>query len=181
GARGHPRSAGGDPGRAHAPSGRARLPRAPARRGAPACGGRARRASRIGRACPKMPLPADVSGGGDADARLVEGRGSKIVIAVALFALLGAFVAPTARSGKANTRVTLTALESGVLSQLNQIRLQHGLQPVKISAPLTAAAAQHSRDMGSAGYFQHESRDGTAFWRRIGRWYGSTGYGYWSV
>ena len=35
--------------------------------------------------------------------------------------------------------------------------------------------------MGSGGYFQHESRDGTAFWRRIGRWYGSTGYGYWSV
>ena len=68
-----------------------------------------------------------------------------------------------------------------MLSRLNEIRTQHGLQPLKISAQLTAAAAQHSREMGTAGYFQHESHDGTSFWKRIGRWYGSSGYGYWSV
>ena len=44
-----------------------------------------------------------------------------------------------------------------------------------------AAAAQHDREMGRAGYFEHESHDGTAFWKRVGSFYGSSGYGYWSV
>ena len=91
-------------------------------------------------------------------------RGVKIVIAVALVALLGALAAaPTARSGEESKRVALSSLESGVLSQLNKIRAQHGLQPVQINARLTAAAAQHSKDMGAAGYFAHDSNDGTAF------------------
>jgi len=59
--------------------------------------------------------------------------------------------------------------------------MQHGLQPVQISARLTASAAQHSKEMGTDGYFEHNSNDGTAFWKRIGHWYGSNGYGYWSV
>jgi uncharacterized protein YkwD len=128
-----------------------------------------------------MTRSADVAHGNAADAPLVSMRGARIVIAVALVALLGALVAPAARSGKAGTRVTLTSLESGVLSALNQIRAEHGLQPVKISARLTAASAQHCREMGTGGYFEHNSQDGTAFWKRIGRWYASSGYRYWSV
>ena len=116
-----------------------------------------------------------------ADARYVTWRGSKIAVAVALCALAGAVAAPGALSGKTRTRVTLTALESGVLADLYQIRAQHGLKPVRINARLTAAATQHSREMGTAGYFQHESHDGTAFWKRVGRYYASSGYGYWSV
>jgi uncharacterized protein YkwD len=108
-------------------------------------------------------------------------RGARTFIAVGLVALLGALAAPAAHSSKAGNRVVLSSLESGVLSQLNKIRLQHGLQPVKISARLTASAAQHSREMGADGYFAHNSHDGTAFWKRIGRWYGSNGYGFWSV
>ena len=53
--------------------------------------------------------------------------------------------------------------------------------PVKISARLTASAAQHSKEMGADGYFEHSSHDGTAFWKRIDRWYGQNGYSYWSV
>jgi uncharacterized protein YkwD len=53
--------------------------------------------------------------------------------------------------------------------------------PLKINARLTAAADQHSAEMGADGYFEHASHDGTAFWKRINHWYGSTGYGYWSV
>ena len=108
-------------------------------------------------------------------------RGIKTVIAVALVAVLGAFAAPAAHSGKASTRVALSGLETGVLAQLNQIRAQHGLQPVKISARLTDAAAQHSKEMGAAGYFEHNSHDGTEFWKRISHWYASSGFGYWSV
>ena len=108
-------------------------------------------------------------------------RGARTFIAVGLVALLGALAAPAAHSSKAGNRVVLSSLESGVLLQLNKIRLQHGLQPVKISARLTASAAQHSREMGADGYFAHNSHDGTAFWKRIGRWYESKGYGFWSV
>jgi uncharacterized protein YkwD len=117
----------------------------------------------------------------DADARCMDVRGIKTVIAVALVAVLGALAAPAAHSSKARSTVALSSLESGVLVQLNAIRAQHGLQPVKISARLTASAAQHSKEMGADGYFQHNSFDGTAFWKRIGHWYGSNGYRYWSV
>jgi uncharacterized protein YkwD len=116
-----------------------------------------------------------------ADDPRMDVRGARTFIAVGLVALLGALAAPAAHSSKAGNRVVLSSLESGVLSQLNKIRLQHGLQPVKISARLTASAAQHSREMGADGYFAHNSHDGTAFWKRIGRWYGSNGYGFWSV
>jgi uncharacterized protein YkwD len=116
-----------------------------------------------------------------ADGTCMDVRGVKTFIAVGVVALLGALAAPAAHSSKAGNRVVLSSLESGVLSQLNKIRVQHGLQPVKISARLTASAAQHSREMGADGYFEHNSHDGTAFWKRIGRWYGSNGYGYWSV
>ena len=35
--------------------------------------------------------------------------------------------------------------------------------------------------MGADGYFEHDSADGTAFWKRIGRWYPPGDGGYWSV
>lgn len=128
-----------------------------------------------------MPRPADAYGGVNADARCMGARGAKIVIAVGLVALLGALAAPSAHSSKAGNRVVLSSLESGVLADLNKIRVQHGLQPVTISTRLTASAAQHSKEMGADGYFEHKSHDGTVFWKRIGRWYGSNGYSYWSV
>jgi uncharacterized protein YkwD len=128
-----------------------------------------------------MPRLADVRRAVAADARGMDVRGAKAVIAVALVALLGALAAPAAHSSRAGNRVALSSLESGVLTDLNRIRVQHGLQPVKISARLTASAAQHSKEMGADGYFEHNSHDGTAFWKRIGRWYGSNGYSYWSV
>jgi uncharacterized protein YkwD len=124
---------------------------------------------------------AVVHEGMDADALCVDVKGVKTVIAVALVALLGALAAPAAHSGQAANRVGLSSLESGVLSDLNRIRVQHGLQPVKLSARLTASAAQHSEEMGADGYFEHNSQDGTEFWKRIDRFYGQNGYGYWSV
>ena len=35
--------------------------------------------------------------------------------------------------------------------------------------------------MGRFGYFEHESRDGSAFWKRVQRFYGAGSYGTWSV
>jgi uncharacterized protein YkwD len=128
-----------------------------------------------------MPPLGDAQEGVDGDACQMGVRAANTVIAVAVVALLGALAAPAAHSRKAANRVALSSLESGVLSDLNKIRVQHGLQPVKISARLTASAAQHSKEMGADGYFEHNSHDGTAFWKRISRWYGRSGYSYWSV
>ena len=96
--------------------------------------------------------------------------------------MLLALVAPgTASPASGHAQRTLSSLEVGVLQQLNAIRAQHNLQPLKLNVRLSAAADQHSREMGATGYFEHSSHDGTAFWKRINRWYASSGYGFWSV
>ena len=79
----------------------------------------------------------------------------------------------------AGTRIA--GLESGVLQQLNDVRRAHGLAPLRLSIKLTTAAAQHSNEMGADGYFAHESVDKSAFWKRVQRWYPSTGWRYWTV
>jgi uncharacterized protein YkwD len=112
------------------------------------------------------------------DARSV---GARLAVTLALVASLCAFAAPVAVPASSAPKVALTSLESGVLQQLNAIRAQHGLHALRLSATLTDAATQHSKEMGADGYFEHASHDGTAFWKRIGRWYGSNGFGYWSV
>jgi uncharacterized protein YkwD len=106
---------------------------------------------------------------------------ARVTVAVALAVLIGVVAAPAARPASAQPAGTLARLDSGILVQLNTIRAQHGLQPFRLNARLGAAATQHSHEMGASGYFEHESLDGTAFWKRIARWYGSSGYAYWSV
>ncbi|MGB2953364.1 MAG: CAP domain-containing protein [Gaiellaceae bacterium] len=64
---------------------------------------------------------------------------------------------------------------------MNVVRVSHGLRPLRFSRGLAAAARRHSVDMANAGYFQHDSANGAAFWKRIARFYGSAGYRYWSV
>ena len=104
------------------------------------------------------------------------------VALAAVAATVAALVAPgVASPSRARAHVALSSLESGVLQQLNAIRAQHGLQPVHINARLTAASDQHSREMAAKGYFEHSSVDGTAFWKRIQRYYGPAGHSYWSV
>ena len=107
--------------------------------------------------------------------------GGRLFSALACVVALMAVAAPAALSSSSARGTSLAALESGVLQQLNSIRVDHGLTPLRASARLTAAAAQHSREMASDGYFDHNSVDGTSFSNRIARWYSSSGYGYWSV
>jgi uncharacterized protein YkwD len=75
----------------------------------------------------------------------------------------------------------VSALEAQVLVDVNAERRRRGLQPLSFSVALSQAAKHHSQDMARRGYFTHESADGSAFWRRVQRFYGSTGYKYWSV
>jgi uncharacterized protein YkwD len=92
------------------------------------------------------------------------------VVAVALLA------APSALAASRET-----ALESGLLQQINLVRHQHGLQPLSLSAKLAAAALQHTQEMGADGYFAHESFDHSAFWKRVQRFYPSSGWRSWTV
>ena len=115
-------------------------------------------------------------------------RGSRLVrvlvgIAVAVLAValaVSAFAPGRARAQR-HPAATLSGLESGVLEQINRFRLAHHLAALQLSPRLTDAARQHSLQMGADGYFAHTSADGSAFWKRIERYYGSEGWGYWSV
>lgn len=73
------------------------------------------------------------------------------------------------------------ALEEAVLGRINLIRRGRGLRPLRSNSRLGAAAGYHSRDMAQKGYFEHDSANGTAFWRRIERFYPSRGYRSWTV
>jgi uncharacterized protein YkwD len=83
-------------------------------------------------------------------------------------------------SGAAAPKALLSALESDIVARINAQRGARGLRPLRVSRGLTAAADYHSHQMGSFGFFEHESRNGAPFWRRIERFYRS-GRGYWSV
>jgi uncharacterized protein YkwD len=86
-------------------------------------------------------------------------------------------VAPASRRAKSGT----AALEDAVLGRINQVRQGRGLRPLRYSARLAAAATFHSSDMARKGYFEHDSANGTAFWRRIERFYPSKGFRSWTV
>ncbi len=133
-----------------------------------------------------MRQAADAESGVAADPPQVPLRLSKLAF---LFSALAAVTAvylalPVAARPAAGTHaaaVELTALDQGVLQQLNAIRKLHGLVPLKLDPSLNASAAQHSNEMGADGYFEHNSADGTLFWKRIQQFYPAVGYSYWSV
>ncbi len=99
--------------------------------------------------------------------------------ALALVAVLAvSFASPPA---SAKNRATLNSFEVGVLQKLNLARSEHGLGPLRLSMRLTTAADAHTVEMASAGYFDHSSRNGTPFWKRVSQWYGNSGYDFWTV
>jgi uncharacterized protein YkwD len=89
--------------------------------------------------------------------------------------------APKKVAAAASARVHLSALESQLLTQINLTRGRHGLRPVRLSVPLTAAADQHSQSMAQKGYFSHDSANGGSFFKRIASFYTYRGYSNWSA
>jgi uncharacterized protein YkwD len=81
----------------------------------------------------------------------------------------------------ASSDTSMAALEQGVLVQINVLRKQHGLAPLRMNTRLTAAARQHSAEMANRGYFSHDSANGSSFDRRIARFYPMGNSRYWSV
>ena len=101
-------------------------------------------------------------------------------IVVALLLVL--IAAPAAFAGRSTAQVTeVRALDSSVLTQLNAIRVAHGLVPLKLNSQLTTAAEDHSSQMLADGYFAHNSFDGTPFWKRLTSYYSAAPHGVWSV
>jgi uncharacterized protein YkwD len=55
------------------------------------------------------------------------------------------------------------------LSLLNLHRLEHGLKPVALSAPLSQAAAVHAHDLARSDRVSHFGSDGSTPWDRVRR------------
>ena len=92
--------------------------------------------------------------------------------------LLAALPAGAASSAPQSS---MQSLEQGVLANMNALRREHGLAPLRMNRKLSAAARVHSNDMASRGYFSHTSANGASFDRRIARYYPMGKSRYWSV
>jgi len=102
-----------------------------------------------------------------------------VALAVAVVALW-VVVSPASATSDGG-KVTLSSLEQGVLHEINSVRREHALPPLRLSVRLSAAARQHSQEMAARGYFSHDSANGSSFDRRIARYYPLGGSRYWSV
>jgi uncharacterized protein YkwD len=103
---------------------------------------------------------------------------------IAAFCALAAAVlvaASAAAAAPGSQTASRSSLESGVLVDINAFRAQHHLARLRLSAPLTAAAREHSQQMAQDGYFAHESADGSAFAKRLESFYAGSPWHYWSA
>jgi len=113
---------------------------------------------------------------------MVKKAWNSVALLLALACMLAAPATAADAAAKPTRNLTANnALERGVLGEMNALRKRHGLRPLRLSSRLSAAANAHSLSMARNGFFAHESADGSAFWRRVERFYGSKGYPYWSV
>ena len=101
-----------------------------------------------------------------------------VVFAVALTAAHTSAAAPADVPTKLERRTTL---EAEIVREMNQIRANRGIRPLRAAPSLRTAARAHSRAMLELGFFGHDSADGTAFSDRIRRYYTNRGWGTWSV
>jgi uncharacterized protein YkwD len=95
--------------------------------------------------------------------------------------VLACALAAGASASPGQTSAGMSTLERGVLADVNAFRAAHRLPLLRLSTSLSSAARQHTQEMAADGYFAHESADGSAFWRRIQRYYPSKQWRYWSV
>jgi uncharacterized protein YkwD len=102
-----------------------------------------------------------------------------VALATTVFSLW--IVASPAGATADRSASAMSTLEQGVLADINSLRAQHGLAPLRISSRLSAAARQHSSEMAARGYFSHDSANGSTFDKRIARYYPMGGSHYWSV
>jgi len=102
---------------------------------------------------------------------------------VVLAAALAAAAAPvSAATAEQSARIEPRgSLGRQIFVELNLVRSERGLQPLRTLVGLRVAAATHSRSMLAVGFFDHASADGTSFDRRLRRHYSDRGWSTWSV
>ena len=93
----------------------------------------------------------------------------------------GPTVPPSALPRTTTSPLALNVLGGNVVEELNRVRATRGLGPLRPTRALAASARRHSAQMGARGFFDHNSADGTPFWRRIERFYGGRGFRSWEV
>jgi uncharacterized protein YkwD len=98
----------------------------------------------------------------------------RLLIAGTLVAATAALIpaAPTIASSCAGTQtgaagLSQEALEDAIVCLINEERARAGVRPVRANGTLRQAAAAHSQDMVSNGYFEHTSLSGRTFMDRI--------------
>lgn len=106
-------------------------------------------------------------------------RLATLVACIGLLAASTAAASPVAGAQAASVTRAPT-LEELVLREVNALRSARHLPTLATSSGLSRSAAAHSRAMATYGFFAHESRDGTAFSRRIKRFYAPRAGG-WTV
>ena len=105
----------------------------------------------------------------------------RTLLLTCLVGVLLASLLPATAQTAVRSRTTLSALDAGVVAELNGIRAAHGLAPLRINPKLAEAARRHSSEMLAKGYFAHESPDGSPFWQRVKQFYGAGPHGFWLV
>jgi len=108
-------------------------------------------------------------------------RARALCVALAVTALVGTAQLVDSASATSSSEKSLRSLNHEVVAAVNRFRVAHGLVALHESWALDSSARQHSLEMGRLGYFAHSSHDGTAFWKRIQRFYSARGHRYWSV
>ena len=90
-------------------------------------------------------------------------------------------ICPTSMKSDERRGTQIVTLNRQIAFVINTFRRAHGLGALRVSGHLNAASRQHSEEMGADGYFDHDSADGTAWWKRIQHYYPQAGYTYWAA
>jgi uncharacterized protein YkwD len=88
-------------------------------------------------------------------------------------ALASLVLAVPGLAARGHDRATL--LDGAIVAQMNAVRTQAGLHPLRISGDLVTAARGHSLEMSNLGYFSHASADGGSMADRVRSSYSSSG------
>jgi uncharacterized protein YkwD len=105
---------------------------------------------------------------------------------VAALLACGLLALPLAAPGsalalRAQSVVTMSSLELGVVRVINAIRVGDGLTALELSPALARAADAHSRQQLVDGYFGHKTASGTPFAERIAYYYPPRGSAFYAA
>ena len=98
----------------------------------------------------------------------------KWTVAICLLTVVGCTPDGTPPDRRPMPQVQHSVKDNDARAFLNAERASKGLQPVRRSSQLTAAAARHARDMSAGPFFSHASANGDTLVDRVRR----QGYGY---